>query len=113
MTGYLVPVSKAKKKKGTGPQAANAAKVPREHLVNVPHVNQTRLPPGPLSEALPKPPPPDNPLSPVRSGRGKWVAGGALLATGAGGAYLYRRRRVEKSLSSMQRDWPSVMMSTT
>ena len=33
------------------------------------------------------------------------VAGGAaLLAAGAGGAYLYHRKRAEKSLSSMQHD---------
>ena len=112
MTGYLVQVSKARnRKKGSGAQARNAAKVPREGLEHVPHVNQTRIP---ANSPVLMQPPFEPPHAPRKVGGLKpLVIGGGLLAAGGGGAYLYQRKRAEKSLSSMQRDSPSMMMRST
>lgn len=113
MTGYLVPISKAKKQ-GSGAQAKNqrqirdAAATARQKVADV---ASAAKPPADV--------PPGTPANKISERTMRLASpkvllgGGALLATGAGGAYLYRRKRVEKSLSSMQHDYSSVMMRTS
>jgi hypothetical protein len=109
MSGYLVPISKAKKQ-GKGTQAENQRTV---RDAGKPKPAAPMPPPAP-----PSPVPPGTPYNKIsertmRFANPKLLIGGTAALGAAGtGAYLYRRRRVEKSLSSMQRDFPSVMMRT-
>jgi hypothetical protein len=113
MTGYLVPVSKAKKaKKGSGEQATNQHDAHAAHKAG--HANFVADPNGRVTRTAPASATTPVATIPKRgSMRPKLLIGGSLLAAGAGGAYLYRRSRVEKSLSSMQREFPSLMMRST
>lgn len=70
------------------------------------------------AKAAPLPPrePPVSPHVPPRRGLGlggKVGIGAGVLAAGGTGAYLYKRRRVEKSLSSMRSEFPTMMMRST
>jgi hypothetical protein len=111
MTGYLVPISKAKKDSQKDTQQRVKTK-----LDEAARKAKAVIVPDPPAASPPPPGTPANKMSPrlMRWTSPKVLVGGsAALAAGGTGAYLYRRKRVEKSLSSMQRDLASVMMSPT
>jgi hypothetical protein len=122
MTGYLVPVSKSRRRKRNSgnPQKKSSnstqARVqgetkavidnPEHKIRNVLINEPVAHPPVPH---VPPPQPhvqqPHVPQTPIRRSplRGKFLVGGSLLAAGGGGgAYLYQRNRAEKRLSSMR-----------
>ena len=124
MTGYLVPVSKSRKRKknssnpqkkssnGTQARVQGEAKAvidnPDHKIKNVlldqPKLHQPEIHTPQLHLTHPAPVP--EVVAPVRRGvplRGKLAIGGGLLAAGGGGgAYMYQRNRAEKRLSSMR-----------
>jgi len=109
MTGYLVPISKAKLSQDDFQRGAKQALDRAGGKIKGVVVKQP-----PASPAVP-PGTPANKISRqtmTLASPKVLVGGGALLVTGAGGAYMYRRKRVEKSLSLMQPDFASVMMRT-
>jgi hypothetical protein len=114
MSGYLVPISKSAKTKVAGVAAtAGAAKVSQKTVQAAVKEGLKRAA-GVAEEAAPKAASASAKTSRGLTRPGVLIPAGVLATTGAGtGAYLYRRKRVEKSLSLMQHDFPSVMMSTT
>jgi len=97
MTGYLVPISKAREFTQADIQRqANEARRQAQKLLDRARGKEAKPPAAPAKAA------PGAPVKVItRSGLRPrtLVGGGALLAAGGGGSYLYRRKRAEKGLA--------------